>query len=79
MKVKELEQELKNVKKSYDAKIKKLEKKISTGNGSSINISNGVSNSKSNDLYRNLKRLSVYNSIFHRSNNKGCRNEHDAY
>ena len=50
MKVKELEQELKNVKKSYDAKIKKLEKKICTGNSSSINISNGISNSKLNDL-----------------------------
>ncbi|XP_076687320.1 uncharacterized protein LOC143378988 isoform X2 [Andrena cerasifolii] len=42
VRVKELEQELKNVKKSYDAKIKKLEKKISTGNSSSINISNEV-------------------------------------
>ena len=44
VKVKELEQELKNVRKSYDAKIKKLEKKISAGNSSSISISNGISN-----------------------------------
>lgn len=36
VKVKELEQELKTVKKSYDVKMKKMEKKISENNNGSI-------------------------------------------